>query len=238
MSGWKAKRFWKVATVAPAEGGWQVLLDERPVRTPAKALLVVPTRALAAAIAAEWDAQEGTVDPRAMPLTRAANAAIDKVSPQHAEVVAMLAAYGETDLLCHRAEGPEALVRRQAEAWDPLLAWAGRELGAPLSATAGILSVAQPAASLARLRAAIAALDAFELTAFHDLVALSGSLVIALAAERGQAGAEDLWLASRIDETWQQEMWGHDEEAEKAAELKHQDFLQAVKFLSLCRNQQ
>lgn len=233
MTGWTAKRFWKAATAETAPGGWEVRLDGRPVRTAAKAPLVLPTAALARAVAAEWDAQGATIDPAAMPLTRAANSAIDKVTPQREEVVAMLAAYGETDLLCHRAEAPEELVRRQAEAWDPLLSWAAAALSAPLIPTTGVIGVPQPAESLARLRAEVDALDPFELTAFHDLVALPGSLVLALAALRGQAPAEALWQASRVDERWQEELWGSDEEAARAAALKRRDFLQAMRFLDL-----
>lgn len=235
MTGWAAKRFWKAATVERGPAGWELRLDGRPVRTPAKAPLVLPTEALARAIAAEWEAQGERIEPATMPLTRAANAAIDKVTPQREEVVAMLAAYGETDLLCHRAEAPEELVRRQAAAWDPLLAWAAQALGAPLTPTTGVISVAQPPGSLARLRDEVAELDPFQLTALHDLVALSGSLVLGLAALRGQALAEALWQASRVDEDWQEELWGRDDEATRAAALKRRDFLQAAQLLRLLR---
>lgn len=233
MSGWAAKRFWTTATAEATPEGWEVRLDGRPLRTPAKAQLLLPTRALAEAVAAEWAAQGETIAPATMPLTRAANSAIDKVAPQRAEVVAMLAAYGETDLLCHRAEAPGALVRRQAEAWDPLLAWAADAFAAPLHPVAGVMPAHQPAESLARLRAAIDALDPFRLTAFHDLVALSGSLVLGLAALRRAHPAGTLWAASRIDEDWQSALWGHDAEAAEAAETKRQGFLQAAAFLDL-----
>jgi chaperone required for assembly of F1-ATPase len=237
MTGWKARRFWSEAAAAPsAEGGWEVLLDGRAVRTPAKARLLLPSRALAEAIASEWAAQEKEIAPHRMPLTRAANAAIDKVRTQRAEVVAMLAAYGETDLLCHRAEAPAELVRRQAEAWDPLLAWCAASLGAPLVPKAGVMPGTQPAASLAALRAALEALDDFELTAAHDLVSLPGSLVIGLAAVHGQGEIDALWQASRIDETWQQELWGEDAEAAEAARLRQADFRAAARFLALSRS--
>jgi chaperone required for assembly of F1-ATPase len=206
------------------------------VRTPAKARLLLPSRALAEAIASEWAAQEKEIAPHRMPLTRAANAAIDKVRTQRAEVVAMLAAYGETDLLCHRAEAPAELVRRQAEAWDPLLAWCAASLGAPLVPKAGVMPGTQPAASLAALRAALEALDDFELTAAHDLVSLPGSLVIGLAAVHGQGEIDALWQASRIDETWQQELWGEDAEAAEAARLRQADFRAAARFLALSRS--
>lgn len=235
MSGWAPKRFWKEARAAEAGAGWTVTLDGRPVRTPAKAAFEVPTRALAEACAAEWAAQGEVVRPETMPLTRTANSAIDKVRVQHAEVAALVAAYGETDLLCYRAAGPEALVARQAAAWDPLLDWAAAALGARLTPVAGVMHQPQDPEALARLAAATVALDAFELAAFHDLVALSGSLVIGFAAATGARGAEELWADSRIDETWQAEQWGEDEEAAAHAVLKRQAFLDAAHFFLLLR---
>jgi len=237
MSGWAPKRFWKVARTEPAEGGFTVRLDGRAVKTPAKAALVVPTLALAEAIAAEWDAQEGTVRPETMPFTRAANSAIDKVVPQLDEVRGLIAAYGGSDLLCYRAEGAEALAARQAAGWDPVLGWAATQLGAPLMATAGVMHIAQPEQSLARLTGAVAAFSAFELAALHDLVALSGSLVLALAVTDRHLPADEAWRLSRIDEDWQAELWGIDEEAAESAALKKADFLRAARFFELCRLQ-
>ncbi len=233
--GWAAKRFWTQATAEPCEGGFTVRLDGRPVKTPAKTPLVVPTLALAQAIAAEWDAQTGKVDPATMPCTRAANSAIDKLSSQQAEVVEMLAAYGETDLLSHRAEAPPALVARQAAAWDPMLDWAAGTFGARLAVGTGVLPVPQDPVALAALRAPVAALSRFELAAFHDLVAISGSLVLALAVIRGRLTADAAWEASRIDETWQVEQWGPDEEAAEAEAYRRAAFLQADRFFGLCR---
>jgi chaperone required for assembly of F1-ATPase len=233
--GWAAKRFWNEARAEPCEGGFTVRLDSRPVKTPAKAPLVVPTLAMAQAIAAEWDAQTGKVDPATMPCTRAANSAIDKLSAQQAEVVDMLAAYAETDLLCHRAEGPPALVARQAVAWDPLLDWAAQTFGARLAVGTGVLPVPQDAGALAALRAPVAALTRFELAAFHDLVALSGSLVLGLAVIRGRMTAAEAWEASRVDETWQIEQWGADEEAAAAETFRRTAFDHAGRFFALCR---
>ncbi|MCW3780608.1 ATP12 family chaperone protein [Defluviimonas salinarum] len=233
MSGWKAKRFWKTVAVVEAEGGYGVTLDARPVRTPAKCALVLPTRAMAEAIAAEWEAVEKEVDPRRMPVTRAANAAIDKVAPQFDEVATLIAAYGGTDLLCYRAVAPEALAEAQAAAWDPLLDWAAREYGARLNVTRGVVPVAQPAESLVRLTAAVRALSPFELTALHDLVSLSGSLVLGLAATRPEFDSETLWRHSRFDEDWQTEQWGEDEEAVAAARMKRDDFLFARHFWNI-----
>jgi len=235
MTEWRQKRFWSGTAVAPEGDDWIVTLDDRPLRTPARARLALPTEALARAVAAEWEAQTGEIDPLSMPHTRAANAAIDKVRPQHGAVAADLAAYGETDLLCHRAEGPEALAQTQAEAWDPLLDWARSALRAPLVATVGILPVAQPPASLVALRTRVESEDAFGLAALSELVALSGSLVIALAAAEGVLPPEELWRRSRIDETWQESQWGVDEEAAAAAARRREDFLLAARFLELSR---
>ena len=237
MSEWKAKRFWTKANAAEVPGGWEVRLDERRLRTPSKAPLVLPTRALAEAIAAEWDAQEDIIDPRAMPFTRTANSAIDKVAPQRSEVVSLLAAYGDSDLLCYRADGPVSLVQRQAEAWDRHLSWASETFGATLVVTTGIVPIAQPRESLERLGAEVDALGVFHLAAFHDLVALSGSLVLGLATLHGAAPAEELWTASRVDETWQEEQWGVDEEASRMAEQKRGDFIQAQAFIALLNDE-
>ncbi|MFC2968896.1 ATP12 family chaperone protein [Acidimangrovimonas pyrenivorans] len=235
MAEWAPKRFWKETQVVPAEGGWTVQLDGRAVKTPAKAPLVVPTRALAEAIAAEWQAQEDKVDPATMPFTRAANAAIDKVTVQFDEVAAMLASYGDSDLLCYRAEGPEGLVARQAEAWDPLLDWVAEAFGAPLTPVSGVMHAAQPEQSLKALEARVRALTPFEMTAFHDLVTISGSLVIGLAAVEGRAGTDVLWPLSRIDEDWQAEQWGRDDEAAEHAELRREAFEHAGRFFDLTR---
>lgn len=235
MSGWTAKRFWKQAAVQATDGGFDIRLDGRPVKTPAKAPLVVPTRSLAQAIAAEWDAQEGKVRPETMPCTRAANSAIDKVAPLRAEVIAELAGYGGSDLLCYRATGPQGLIDRQSAAWDPLLDWAATTLAAPLNVTQGVMHVAQPQPSLDRLAARVAAFGAFELAAVHDLVAISGSLVLALAVTEGRLSPEAAFDASRIDNRWQAEEWGEDEEEAEAEAHRRAAFLQAGRFFGLCR---
>ncbi|WP_415184158.1 ATP12 family chaperone protein [Phaeovulum sp.] len=233
MSGWTAKRFWKAAEVVAAPRGFTVHLDGRPVKTPAKAPLVVPTRTMADAMAAEWGAQTDKIDPRTMPVTRSANAAIDKVRPQHAEVVALMAEYGGTDLLCYRAATPQRLVTRQSEAWDPLLAWAEATFGARLTPTEGIVPIAQPGPALAALAAQVAVMNEFQLTALHDLVAISGSLVLGLAVARGHLCADDAWTLSRIDEDWQIEQWGSDDEAMAEAAIKRAALVHAHRFWSL-----
>ncbi|SLN38226.1 ATP12 chaperone protein [Pseudoruegeria aquimaris] len=235
MAEWKQKRFWKEATAAECDGGFEVLLDGRRLKTPGKAALVMPTRAMAEAVAAEWAAQEGEVKPLTMPVTRSANSAIDKVTPQFDDVAALIAAYGETDLLCYRADGPAELIARQAAAWDPLLDWLDETHGARLGTNAGVMFFEQDAEALARLRKLVFALDPFELTAFHDLVGISGSLVIGLAALAGHMPPEELWALSRIDETWQEELWGTDEEAAEMAQAKKEGFLHAHRFYNLTR---
>lgn len=235
MSEWAPKRFWTNTAVRQEGTGYGVALDGRPVKTPAKAPLVVPTRMLADAIAAEWDAQTEVVDPRTMPVTRGANAAIDKVRIQHAEVAELLAAYGESDLLCYRADAPAELCARQAEQWDPLLDWLEDTFGVRLAIGTGVMHVAQPDDAVQKLRAEVHGMTEFELAAFHDLVSLSGSLVIGLAATRDAQPVERLWDISRLDESWQAEQWGEDEEAAEVAEIKRESFLNAKRFYDAVR---
>ena len=235
MKEWARKRFWAQVSVAAQAGGYNVQLDGRGVRTPAKARLIVPTRALAEGIAEEWQAQDGTIDPTVMPLTRAANAAIDRVAHAHDEVVAMLADYAGSDLLCHRAGTPQELRATQDAAWDPLLHWAATHLNASLRVTTGIMPVAQPPCATGALHDRVAACEAFELTALHDLVVMSGSLIIGLAILEGHDCGETLWPLSRIDEEWQARHWGADADASAQAENKRRAFLQAERFLHLLR---
>ncbi len=236
MSDWQLKRFWQNADVRQNEKGYTVELDGRAIRTPAKAPLVVPTKALADQIAAEWNVVEGRVNPAAMPFTRSANAAIDKVKQQHAEVADMLAAYGDADLICYRADGPSGLVDRQAEGWDPLLDWAESVLGARLIPVQGVMHAPQDAQSLRVLSKKVHALDVFALTAFHDLVSLSGSLIIGFAALYDLRPPAELWAVSRVDELWQQDQWGEDAEALEMAAKKENDFFHAHRFYNLSRS--
>jgi chaperone required for assembly of F1-ATPase len=219
--------------VAEEGDGIGIRLDGRPVRTPARALLAVPTAALAEAIAGEWAAVEEKVDPRAMPLTGLANAAIDRVAPDPQAFAAGLARYAEADLACYRAEGPSALVERQALEWDALLAWARRRYDLDFAVTAGVVHVDQPPATVRRLAAAVAALDPFRLAGLSPLVTIGGSLVAALAVLEGGLSAEAAWSAVSVDERWQLEQWGADAEAQLALDNRERDFLAAARFLSL-----
>ncbi len=235
MAEWKARRFWKTADIQPQGAGWEVVLDGRPLRTPGKLPLILPTEALARAIAAEWDAQTDVIDPNRMPLTRAANSAVEKVTPQFHDVTSMLGDYGGTDLLSYRASEPEALTRMQALGWDPLIDWAATELRAPLRITHGVIPVPQDPAVLLKLQAEIASLDAFALTALHDLVTLPGSLILGLAVLRGRLDAETAWNLARIDEEFQADRWGRDEDADLAAQGRLEAMRNAERFYRLSR---
>ena len=235
MTEWAPRRFWKAVSTRAVEGGWEVALDDRPLRTPFKSPLVLPTPHLADAVSREWDAVADRVDPRRMPWTRSANSALDKVPAQRAGVIAMLGEYGATDLLSYRADGPEALSSRQAEAWDPMLDWAAERYGARLAVTDGMMPVGQDEGALSRLREAVAVHDDFALTGLHDLVVLTGSLILGLAASEGVRPAEDVWRLSRIDEDFQAEQWGRDDEAEAAASAQREAFIHAHRFLRASR---
>ncbi len=234
MAAWAAKRFWTDTSVVNALDGYTIHLDARPVHTPIKTPLIVPTRALAAAIAAEWHAQSGIVNPETMPFTRMANSALDKVAPQFDEVVELLAAYGASDLLCYRANGPARLIDRQARAWDPVLDWATSVLGAPLRVTTGVIPIAQPPESVAVLSARVKAFTPFQLAAVHDLVSITGSLVLTLAVTEGWMSLDAAWAAARVDEIWQAEVWGEDETAAGSESLRHAAFLHSGRFFTLC----
>lgn len=227
------KRFHTSASIRASDGSWQVLLDGRPLRTPARALLAVPTAALAAAIAAEWDAQGETIDAQSMPHTRRANTVIDRVVAHAGAVAAEVARFGESDLLCYRASEPQTLVACQAECWDPLLAWAEARYDIALRPVTGIIHRPQSPHALERLREAVQAHDAWALGALHDLVTLSGSLVIGLAVSEGALSPQAGWDASLVDELYQSGKWGEDAEALKARAVRQEAFLAAHAFLDL-----
>ena len=222
------KRFWDAVSFEATEGGFQIKLDHRSVRTPAKQHLIVPTEKIATRIAAEWDAQVDAVDPASMPWTRTANAAIDKVATQRADVMDHLSGYAGTDLLCYRAEGPDSLVSRQQEKWDPVLSWLEGHFGVSLKTTAGVMPVEQDPADIRRLAGAMDKMSDFQLTGFHDLVGLSGSYAIGLAVVEKAFSTETLWSAAYLDEAWQIEQWGEDEEAEAHTLSKKEAFLHAT----------
>jgi chaperone required for assembly of F1-ATPase len=227
------KRFYKKASAVPSAGGVAILLDERPVKTPGRHPLLVPTEELAEAIAEEWNGQGEDIDPRSMPLTGLANAAIDRVTPDPAAFARGIAQYGESDLLCYRAEGPRALVERQAEQWDALLDWARHRFDIELETVCGVMHRPQPTASVNQLAAATAARDPFRLAGLSPLVTVSGSLIIALALAEGAIGLEAGWAAATLDEQWQAEQWGEDPLAAAAIAARRHDFDAAYRFLTL-----
>jgi len=224
------KRFYKAATVGE---GRRILLDGKPVKTPGRRDLALPSDALAEAIADEWNAVGEQIDPRAMKLSGLANAALDRIAPDPAGFARGLAAYGESDLLCYRAEAPAGLVRRQSESWDPIIAWAQQRYDAVFELATGVVHVAQPAETLARLDAALAALDPFALAGLSPLVTVSGSLLIALALAEGALPLGTAWAAATLDEQWQAEQWGEDCEAAAALANRRRDFEAAARFLAL-----
>ncbi len=229
------KRFYRETGSGARDGGFVVLLDGRPVRTPAKSLLSLPAQGLADAIAAEWDAQAEEVHPEEMPLMRHACMAIDRVAPQRDAVADEIAQYGQTDLLCYRADEPAALAGRQEELWNPLLDWLEESHGVRLAVTSGIMPVAQDAEGLQRLRKVVGAHDSFELAALQTLVSVSGSLVLGLAASVRHLDAAETWRLSRVDHDFQADRWGTDPEAARLAAAAESDLRAATRFLDLIR---
>ena len=227
------RRMYSATAARPVEAGWGVFLDGRPLRTPARRELTVPSRRLAEAIAAEWDAQASEIRPERMPLTRLAATALDRTAIARDKVVADVANYAGTDLVCYRAEAPPALVARQEAAWQPLIDWAAGRYDAGLAVTAGILPTPQSPASLKAFAATVASFDDFRLTALQAATAACGSLVIALALAEGRLDADTAFAASQIDETFQVEAWGEDAEAMKRRALLADDIKAAERFLQL-----
>ena len=227
------KRFWKAVSVDREGDGWEIRLDGRPVKTPARAPLVIPNDKLAEAIAEEWRSAEDQVDPRAMPLTGLANAAIDRVAPERQAFAGGVARYAEADLACYRSEWPPELAALQQGAWDPLLAWARRRYDVDFSTTSGLVHVPQPQATVERLAHAVAALDPFRLAGLSPLVTIGGSLIAGLAVLEKALTPEEAWEAVSIDERWQLQQWGADAEAKTALEGRERDFMAAARFLEL-----
>jgi len=228
------RRFYKRVELVDAEGGGFALrLDGRGARTPGKRPLVAPTRAVAELIAAEWAAQGETIEPMSMPATRLANSAIDGVADALAETRAEIARYAAADLVCYRAEAPAALVALQAEAYDPVLAWAREKLGACFVATVGVAHVAQPETALAAAWAAVEAYaEPFAVAALHVMTSLAGSLLLTLMTAEGALSPEAAWRAAHVDEDFQIGRWGEDDEAKRRRAARWRDFAAAAKVLT------
>jgi chaperone required for assembly of F1-ATPase len=229
------KRFWETAETIATDSGFAIALDGRRVKTPAKADLILPTEALADAVAAEWNGVGEKIDPREMPLTGFANAAIDRIGPAKEDFASGIARYGESDLTCYRAEGPDALVRVQREEWDALLEWARRRYDVDFALCAGVMHVEQPADTVRKLNHEVMTLDAFQLAGLSPMVTIGGSLIAALAVYEEMIPAEAAWEAVSLDDRWQLEQWGDDAEARAALDARRRDFLAAARFLELLR---
>ncbi len=229
------KRFYKDVSFGPVEGGFGVLLDGRPVRTPGKNLLALPTEHLAAAIAAEWRVQGEEIIATSMPLLRLANSVIDGVAVNREGVVDAVMRFADNDLLCYRAHQPPDLVARQSAGWDPWLDWARRRHGANMTVAAGLNHVDQTPDALAALREAVDELDPFSLGALHVIASITGSLVLALAVADNAANGAQVFALSRIDESYQAERWGEDAEAAKRATALAHELDKAVELITLAR---
>jgi chaperone required for assembly of F1-ATPase len=233
------KRFYKETAVDLGDGGHRILLDGKPMRTPAKAVLVAPTRALAEAIAAEWAEvpEKADINVSHLPLTRLAATGHDRVTTQRTRVIEDTAKYAGSDMLCYRASEPETLVKRQQETWQPLLDWAAGRYGARLVVVEGLAFVDQPEEAVARLHEAVAAHSDLGLSALYNLTHISGSLVVALAVAEGHLSAADAFAAAQLDELYQIERWGEDPIATKRhAGIRH-DIDASARFLALLAEQ-
>jgi chaperone required for assembly of F1-ATPase len=229
------KRFYERAHVAETDGGGaQILLDGKPVKTPARNALAAPTRALADAVAAEWDAQKDVIDPASMPLTRLANSAIDAVSNAAVPVADEVAEYLGTDLLCYRADAPAGLIDKQSVAWDPVLAWAREQFGARFALAQGVVHVPQPREAIAAVRAAIPG-DPWRLAAVSSITTLTGSALLALALAHDALDARTAWAAAHVDEDWQVSQWGKDDLALERRAFREAEFRAAVTVLKLAK---
>ena len=230
------KRFYKTVEVAASPEGFRVHLDGRPVRTPAGKHLVIPVHGkLAEVVAVEWDAQVEVIKPSTMPVTQLVTTALDRVDPERPAILDHLVAYGQTDLVCYRAQSPAGLRQRQDEAWQPLLDWLRAETQVALVVTDGILAVDQPQESLTALRDHFAALDVWHLTAAQAAAAAAGSAVLALALVRGRVNGQQVFDLSQVDDKWQVERWGEDDEAPQRRANLQKDILAADRLLGLIR---
>jgi chaperone required for assembly of F1-ATPase len=229
------KRFYKEVSIAPVEGGFVVLLDGKPVKTPARNVLALQNEKLASAIAAEWQAQETEVVATSMPLLRLANSVIDGVATNREAVIDAILRFGENDLLCYRAHQPPELAMRQREGWDPLLDWMRRQHGVQMTVAEGLTHIDQTPQALAGLRRALEPFDAFTLGGLHVAASITGSTVLALAGADGFISGARAFELSRIDETYQAEKWGQDAEAVKRATALAHELDKAMELMNLAR---
>ena len=229
------RRVYREVRVAPAGAGWSILLDARTLQTPARTPLLLSQRSLAEAIAAEWHAQTEKIVPATMPLMGLAATAIDRIAPQPEHAIKEIVGYATTDLVCYRAERPADLVERQNGCWQPLVDWVTLRFDAPLRVTTGVVPKAQPSAAITAIRVAVESLDPFRLTALHSITTSCGSVVIGLAVLERRLDAEGAWQASQLDETFQIEQWGEDDEAAARRVALKRDVEATARFMELLR---
>lgn len=229
----RLRRFYKSATASEVPGGYAVFLDARQLKTPAGVPMILPRRGLAEALAEEWQAQAGEIQPRTMRLMQLVSTAIDHVAARRSEFVDEVAGYAATDLVCYRVDHPEELAKRQQTAWQPLVDWATLQYDAPLVVTNTILPARQPEGALGALRAAVARLDPLTLTGLHAAVQACGSLILGLAVLEGRLSPAEAWEAAQLEEAWQVEHWGEDAEAARRRSALRADLEAAARFLRL-----
>jgi len=226
-------RFYKAVDVRQALNGFALLLDGKPIKTPAGHALLSPTRALAEAIAQEWRGQGERIVPATMPLAKSLNTGIDRVASSRDAIIDDLAKFADSDLLCYRTADPEELVQRQSAAWDPWLAWSEQRYGARLKVVTGMTHIDQPPDALDRLRRAIAAHDDHRLVALHPGVTITGSAILGLALVAKAMTADEAFAAAQVDEEYQAERWGRDAEAESVRARRLNDLRAARRFIDL-----
>lgn len=228
-----AKRFYKSVGLEEQAEGFALTLDGRAVKTPLKNALVMPNQALAQAVAREWESQGEHIDPNSMMLTKLSNTALDRVGGERARIAVEIVEYANADLLCYRAERPVELVARQSKLWDPVLDWAAEDLGAKFSVTAGIVHQNQTEECLAAFRRFVEGLSDFAMASYHNNMTMTGSALLAAAVQRGHLPADDVWSLAHVDEDWQIEQWGSDEEEAERRRRRRTEFLDVLEFLSL-----
>ena len=231
----KRKRVYTEVSVTDAGGVYGITLDDRPLHTPSRAILATSHEALAVAVAEEWDSQAETIDPATMPLTKLLNTAIDRVAPRRDEIIAELLRYADTDLLCYRAEAPDSLVERQEKVWQPVLDWLAAIHSITLQTGQGMMPLSQSEDDVSRLGDVLSARDDFRLTAIQATAVVTGSVVLALALADAQLSGEEIFAAAQLDETWQMERWGEDEEAVASRKNMQADLESIERFLAMCR---
>ena len=235
MTASPARRFYKKVAVTGTAAPFSVTLDERSLRTPLKRALDLPTKRLAEAVASEWAAQAEKIDPHSMPYTKLANTAVDRVTSDHERIMSEIVDFAGSDLVCYRAEKPRDLIERQSRAWQPVLDWARATFAAEFLVTEGIVHIEQPSRSLGAMRDYLGGKSSWALTALHNMTTLTGSALIAAMACDGAILPAEAWLAAHVDEDWQIEQWGSDEEARHRRDYRKREFDICLRFCELSR---